>query len=106
MAEQQQMMVMRPGAVPHHGAVSPDCPVECLRVVLSLTSFNPLARAYDAPFDPPCTVGDVIELYTSGRLRAIGGIGRRRTSEIEAALVFTGLDITGHPRGTTARGQP
>jgi hypothetical protein len=104
-AEQQQVM-MRPGAVPHHGAISPDCPVECLRVVLSLATFNALARAYDAPFDPPGTVGDVIELYTSGRLPEIRGLGRRRMSEIEAILVFAGLDVTEHLRGTGVRGQP
>jgi hypothetical protein len=84
------------GAVPHHGPVSPDCPVECLLTVLSLTSFNPLARAYDAPFAPPRTVGDVIELYNRRQVRKIRGLGRRRLSEIEAALVFAGLDLTGH----------
>ena len=84
------------GAVPHHGPVGPDCPVECLLTVLSLTSFNPLARACDAPFAPPRTVGDVIELYNRGQLRKICGLGRRRLSEIEAALVFAGLDLTGH----------
>lgn len=104
MAEQQ--IITRPGAVPHHGPISADCPVECLRAILPLKSFNPLARAYDAPFDPPGTVGDVIELCRGGRLREIRGIGRRHTSEIEAVLVFAGLDITAHPRGTTARGQP
>jgi hypothetical protein len=64
--------------------------------VLSLTSFNPLARACDAPFAPPRTVGDVIELYNRRQLRKIRGLGRRRLSEIEAALVFAGLDLTGH----------
>jgi hypothetical protein len=83
-------------AVPHHGLVSPGCPVECLLTVLSLTSFNPLARAYDAPFGPQRTVGDVIELYNRRQLCKIRGLGRRRLSEIEAALVFAGLDLTGH----------
>jgi hypothetical protein len=62
--------------------------------MLSLASLNPLARAYDAPFDPPRTVADVIELHRAGRLREISGLGQRRISEIEAALVFAGLDIT------------
>jgi len=83
-------------AVPHHGPVGPDCPVDCLLTVLSLASFNPLARAYDAPFEPPRTVGDVMELYTRRQLRKINGLGRRRVSEIEAALVFAGLDLGGH----------
>lgn len=86
-------MTASPGAVPHHGPVSPDCPVECLLTVLSLTSFNPPARTYEAPFGSPRTVGDVIELHDRRQIR---GLGRRRLSEIEAALVFAGLDLTGH----------
>jgi hypothetical protein len=68
----EQPVIMRPGAVPHHGPVSPDCPVDCLMTVLSRMSFHPLARAYDAPFDPPRTVGDVVGLYRgkTPRLRA------------------------------------
>ena len=64
--------------------MSPDCPVECLLTVLSVRSFNPLARAHDAPFDPPGTAGDVLRLYTGGLLHKIRGLGRRRLSEIEA----------------------
>lgn len=90
----QQPVIMRPGAVPHHGLVSTDCPIECLLTVLSLKAFNPLARAQDAPFDPPSTVGDVIELYARRELRQISGLGRRRISEIEAGLVFAGLVVT------------
>jgi hypothetical protein len=67
--------------VPHHGPVTPECPVEYLPTVLSLESFNPLARAYDAPFDEPRTVGDVMDLYTRRQLRKIRGIGSRRISE-------------------------
>ena len=37
------------GRVPHHGPVTWDCPVECLLTVLSINSFNPLARADGAP---------------------------------------------------------
>jgi hypothetical protein len=87
--------------VPHHGPVTPDCPVECLLTVLSLESFNPLTRAYDAPFDEPRTVGDVIDLYTRDQLREIRGLGSRRVSEIEAALA--GLNLAGReqrPAGT------
>lgn len=31
---------------------SGDCPIGCLKEVLSAKMFNPLARAYRAPFDP------------------------------------------------------
>ena len=79
--------------VPHHGPVRPDCPVGCL---LSMRSFNPLSWAQDAPFDPPRTVSDVVDLYARHQLRMIRGLGLRRTSEIEAALVLAGLDLTRH----------
>jgi hypothetical protein len=92
--------------VPHHGPVGPGCPVECLLTVLSWMSFNRLARAEGAPFSPPRTVGDVMDLYADGQLRLIGGLGRRRLSEIEAALVLAGLDLGGRrqrPAGAEGR---
>jgi hypothetical protein len=86
-------LLTAPGSrVPHHGPVTRDCPVECLLTVLSFHSFNPLTRAYDAPFDGPRTVGDVIDLPTSRQLGEIRGVGPHRVSEIEAALVR--LDLT------------
>jgi hypothetical protein len=97
------LQTARTGRVPHHGPVTPDCPVECLLTVLSLKSFNPLTRAYDAPFAEPRTVGDVVDLYTRRQLRKIRGIGPRRVSEIEAALVLAGLNLARHqqrPAGT------
>ena len=92
----EQLTASRRAAVPHHGPVTPGCPVECLLTVLSLNSFNPLARADSAPFGEPCTVGDVVRLYARRQLRKIRGLGPRRISEIEAALVLAGLDLTGH----------
>ena len=89
----EPMVVTRNWMIPHHGPVSPGCPVECLLTVLSLVSFNRLARAERAPFPPPRTVGDVMDLYARGQLRKISGLGRRRLSEIEAALVLAGLNI-------------
>ena len=92
----ESMTAVSRGVVPHHGPVTPGCPVECLLTVLSRMSFNRLSRAEDAPFGPPRTVSDVMNLYARGQLRLIGGLGRRRFSEIEAALVFAGLDLGGH----------
>ena len=92
----EQLMAARTGRVPHHGPVTPGCPVECLLTVLSLNSFNPLTRAYDAPFAEPRTVGDVMDLVARRKLRKIRGIGPRRVSEIEAALVLAGLNLAGH----------
>jgi hypothetical protein len=97
------------GRVPHHGPVTRDCPVECLLTVLSRNSFNPLTRAYEAPFAEPRTVGDVMDLYTRRQLRKIRGIGPRRVSEIEAALVLGGLNLTGHqerPRAGRTAARP
>ena len=89
----EQVVIKQMGMIPHHGPVSPDCPVECLLTVLSRMSFNRLTRAEHAPFPPPRTVGDVMDLYMRSQLRKIGGLGRRRFSEIEAALVLAGLNI-------------
>jgi len=62
--------------VPHHGPVTPSCPVECLLTVLSMNSFDTFARADGAPFAEPRTVGDVVDLYVRRQLRKI----RPRTS--------------------------
>ena len=105
----ERPMTARTGRVPHHGPVAPGCPVECLLTVLTLQSFNPLARAYDAPFAEPRTVGDVMDLYTRSQLRKIRGIEPRRVSEIEAALVLAGLNLAGHqkrPRAGRAATRP
>jgi hypothetical protein len=75
-------------------------------------SFNPLTRACDAPFGEPRTVADVVDLYARRQLREIRGLGPRRVSGIEAALVLAGLNLAGHhkrPRAgrtTTRPGAP
>jgi hypothetical protein len=92
----EPLLTVSRGRVPHHGPVNRECPVECLLTVLTLQSFNPLARAYDAPFGEPRTVGDVLDLYARRQLREIRGLGPWRVSEIEAALVLAGLDLAGH----------
>jgi len=102
----EEPLLMSPDEVPHHGPVGPACPVDRLRTALSLMTLHPLARAYDAPFDPPRTVGDVVEMHAGGRLNEIQGLGKRRISEIEAALVLAGVDIIGdppRPRSTTGQ---
>lgn len=64
--------------------------MDCLKAALCVATFHVLARAEDAPFDPPTTVGQVVELWRAGRLGQIGGLGRRRLGEIEVALVVNG----------------
>jgi hypothetical protein len=105
----ERLMTARTGRVPHHGPVTPECPVECLLTVLSMNSFNPLTRAHDAPFAEPRTVGDVVDLYTRRQLRKIRGLGPRRLSEIEAALVLAGLNLAAHhkrPRAGRTAARP
>jgi hypothetical protein len=85
-------------ATGHVGPISPDCPIDCLGMVLSAAAFNQLASCYGAPFNPPQTVGDVLELYRQGHLAAIAGLGTRRIGEIETSLIFAGLVISDHPR--------
>ncbi len=68
-----------------------DCPIDCLHGPLSLITLNTLARAYDAPFDPPSTVGDAADLYLQNQLPEIRGLGPRRIGEIEVTLIFCGL---------------
>jgi hypothetical protein len=105
----EPLTAARTGKVPHHGPVTPDCPVECLLTVLSMNSFNPLTRADGAPFAEPRTVGDVVDLCTRRQLRKIRGIGPRRVSEIEAALVLAGLNLAAHhkrPRAGRTAARP
>ena len=90
----EQLMKVRPGVVPHHGPIRPDCPLECLLAVLPLMSFNRLKRADH----PPQTAGDVLDLSRRNQLGEIGGLGPRRTAEISRALHQAGLDPANHPR--------
>jgi hypothetical protein len=81
-------------------AITPECPVECLRSVISDRVLNRLARADGrgvevAPGGPPASVGDVVGRYREGRLGEIAGLGARGISEIEAGLVFAGLLLDG-----------
>jgi hypothetical protein len=75
--------------------ITRDCPIDCLKAVLSLKAFNPLTHAYRVSFELPRTVGDVAELYQCRKLGEFWGLGPRRIGEIEPALVFAGL-ISAH----------
>jgi hypothetical protein len=77
-------------------AITPDCPVDCLRSVISGRVLNRLARADGrgvpvASSGPPATAGDVVRLHREGQLGEIAGLSARGISEIEAGLVFAGL---------------
>ena len=70
-----------------------DCPIDCLAAVLSTATFHALARAESAPFDPPTTVGQVLDLLRAGHLGQASGLGPRRLGEIQAGLVLAGLTL-------------
>ena len=79
-----------------------DCPVDCLRTVLSTAAFHFLARAEQAPFPSPVTIGQVVDLWQAGQLGLAAGLGPRRLGEIEAGLVLAGFPLTpahGRPAG-------
>ncbi|WP_424536803.1 hypothetical protein ACOZ38_44390 [Sphaerisporangium viridialbum] len=78
-------------------AITPACPVDCLRTVLSTITHNTLTHAYGASFSPPRTVADVITLWHTHSLNDIWGLGRRRIGELEVALIYIG---TPHPGNT------
>jgi hypothetical protein len=66
-----------------NGPVKADCPVECLRGVLSASAFIPLSRAFMASFEPPRTVGEVAQLHQRGncpRSAAWGHAGSVKSS--------------------------
>lgn len=71
--------------------ITADCPIDCLKTIISGKSFNSLARAYRAPFEPPVTVQEVLDLLAQDRLDDIWGLGPRRIGEIKVSLVFAGL---------------
>ncbi len=82
------------------------CPLDCLRAVLPTAALNLLARAWGAPFDPPRTAGDVVDLYQQRRLSQIRGLGPRRAAEIALALRAAALiSAPGHARQEPAPGQ-
>lgn len=47
-----------------------------------------------------------MDLLTRRQLRKIRGLGPRRVSEIEAALVLAGLNLAGHPQRPADREGP
>jgi hypothetical protein len=82
----------------HADSVTADCPVRCLRAVVSAHAFEPLRLACLSWSDTPRTVGDVMRLHQQGRLSEIRNLGPRRIGEIEICLILAGL-LTGQPTG-------
>lgn len=97
MTRKLQMSTFNDEELPHHGPISPDCPVECLHTVLSLHALKRLVYVHDGL----STVAAVVKLCMSGELGDIPGIGARRISEIKTALVFAGLNIARNEDGRT-----
>lgn len=82
---------------------TPACPIDCLQVVLGTATFHALARAERAPFNPPATVGHVLELLRAGQLGLAAGLGPRCIGELQAGLVLAGLVISDATPAAKAR---
>jgi hypothetical protein len=68
-----------------------DCPISCLKFVLSDRAFYPLEQAACMSFSPPRTVRDVVYLHRRGKLKEIYGLGPRRIGEIDVCLIYIGV---------------
>lgn len=68
-----------------------DCPIGCLKFVLSDRAFYSLERASSVSFCPPRTVCDVVELQRRNKLKEIHGLGPRRVGEIDVCLIYIGI---------------
>jgi hypothetical protein len=80
--------------------ITPACPIECLKPLLSTRAYNPLTQIRRPSYDRPATVADVITLWRTHQLNQLWGLGSRRIGEIEVALVFAGLARDhGYPAG-------
>jgi hypothetical protein len=78
----------------HHGPITAECPVACLLSVLGRKAWLPLSRAQGASYEPPQTVGDVLDRYVHRELGESWNLGKRRIAEIETALIFGGFDLS------------
>jgi len=72
-----------------------DCPVTCLKPLLSRVSYNLLRSecAYICGDQEP-SIGHAVRLYERGQVATVRYIGPRRLAEIESCLASLGL-ITG-----------
>lgn len=85
-------------------ALTRDCPVTCLELLLSTVAYNALRCASPGPHP---TVGDIVDLYHDKQLADIDRIGVKRSLEIETCLTRAGL--IGHATESDApvgSGQP
>lgn len=73
-------------------AVSEACPLRCLN--LSERTYKAVRYARTPK---PATIGDLAQLWRDGGLNSVRGIGPRALGEIEAALIFIGVDL-GRPQ--------
>lgn len=80
-----------PGTLAEH-PITRECRIVCLKRQLSAHAYNPLERAYSLEeFDKPKSVGNVVDLYESGKIRDIDNLGRRKIGEIGLVLQLAGL---------------
>jgi hypothetical protein len=94
----------------HHGPITAECPVSCLRSVLDRKTWIPLERGRSYLSEPPKTAGDVLDLYARDQFGDIWNPGKSRVAEMEVGLVLAGFDLAAcrhsvHRRDLSRHGQ-
>lgn len=89
-------------------ALNRDCPLTCLRLLLSTAACNRLWHGCPGPHP---TIGDVVDLHASRELAGIPNTGPIRIREIENCLTRAGLigddsQPAGNPDAPADSGQP
>jgi hypothetical protein len=75
-----------------------DCPLTCLKPLVSTGAYNALRRGCSSTATGPHpAIGDAEDLYHKEQLAGIRGIGPRRFREIEDCLTRAGLIGHGPP---------
>jgi hypothetical protein len=72
-----------------------DCPLTCLQPLISTRAYNALLQECSTTGPHP-TMGDAADLYNTGELATVRGIGTRSHGKIETTLTNAGF--TAHTR--------
>jgi hypothetical protein len=69
-------------------ALTRDCPLTCLELLLSVPAYHALQDGCSGPHP---TVGHVVDLYDSKEMASLRRVGVKRSLEIETCLTSAGL---------------
>jgi hypothetical protein len=91
-------------------ALSPHCPLHCLKDMLPPLTFNALDRAMGERFGGHPTVGHVLHMYRNRTLDGIRGMGAKGITQIDTVLRLAGLPTQpyglGHPASDARQPAP